>query len=72
MCVCMCVCMLMFMCVYVSLCVCVQCVFLPRGMALRGKGVPWVQIMENEFEYLADRGDHGGRLAEKFWKKYCS
>ena len=27
---------------------------------LRGKGggggVPWVQIMENEFEYLADRG----------------
>ena len=28
---------------------------------LRGKGgVPWVQIMENEFEYLADRGGHGG------------
>ena len=40
---------------------------------LRGKGgVPWVQIMENEFEYLADRGDHGGHLAEKFLKKYCS
>ena len=42
--------------------------------ALRGKGggVPWVQIMENEFEYLADRGGHGGHLGEKFVKKYCS
>ena len=40
---------------------------------LRGKGgVPWVQIMENEFEYLADRGGHGGHLGEKFVKKYCS
>ena len=39
---------------------------------LRGKGgVPWVQIMENEFEYLADRGDHDSHLAEKFLKKYC-
>ena len=31
--------------------------------------------MENEFElneYLSDRGDHGGHLAEKFLKKYCS
>ena len=45
----------------------------PRFILLRGKGgVPWVQIMENEFEYLADRGDHGGHLAEKFLKKYCS
>ena len=39
---------------------------------LRWKGVPWVQIMENEFEYLADRGGHGGHLGEKFVKKYCS
>ena len=35
-------------------------------------GVPWDQIMENEFEYLSDRGGHGGNLAEKFLKKYCS
>ena len=37
---------------------------------LRGKGggVPWVQIMENELEYLADRGGHGGHLGEKFLK----
>ena len=41
--------------------------------SLRGKGgVPWVQIMENELEYLADRGGHGGHLGEKFVKKYCS
>ena len=40
---------------------------------LRGKGgVPWVQIMENELEYLDDRGGHGGHLGEKFVKKYCS
>ena len=39
-------------------------------VALRGKGgVPWVQIMENELEYLADRVGH---LGEKFVKKYCS
>ena len=39
---------------------------------LRGKGgVPWVQIMENEFEYLADKGDHDSHLAEKLLKKYC-
>ena len=25
--------------------------------------------MENEFEYLADRGDHDSHLAEKFLKK---
>ena len=30
--------------------------------------MPWVQIMENEFEYLADRGGHGGHLGEKFVK----
>ena len=35
-------------------------------------GVPWGQIMEKEFEYLVDRGGHGGYLAEKFLKKYCS
>ena len=35
-------------------------------------GVPWGQIMENEFEYLVDREGHGGHLAEKFLKKYCS
>ena len=37
-----------------------------------GQGVPWDQIMENEFEYLSDREDHGGHLAEKCLKKYCS
>ena len=42
-------------------------------VSLRGKGgVPWVQIMENELEYLADRGGHGGHLGEQFVKKYCS
>ena len=35
-------------------------------------GVPWGQIMEKEFEYLVDRGGHGGHLAYKFLKKYCS
>ena len=35
-------------------------------------GVPLGQIMENEFEYLVDRGGHGGHLAETFLKKYCS
>ena len=40
---------------------------------LRGQGgLPWGQIMENEFEYLVDRGGHGGYLAEKVLKKYCS
>ena len=28
--------------------------------------------MDNEFEYLSDRVDRGGHLAEKFLKKYCS
>ena len=37
-----------------------------------GGGVPWVQIMENEFECLVVRGDDGGHFAEKFVKKYCS
>ena len=37
---------------------------------LRGQGgVPLGQIMENEFEYLVDRGGHGGHLAKKF---FCS
>ena len=27
--------------------------------------------MEDEFEYVSDRGGQGGRLAEKFLKKYC-
>ena len=56
-----------------------QCGVLPTSLMrsyipyLWGKGaggVPWVQIMENEFEYLADRGGHGGYLGEKFVKKY--
>ena len=33
-------------------------------------GVPWVQIMENEFECLFVRGGDGGHFAEKFVKKY--
>ena len=28
--------------------------------------------MKNELEYLSYRGRHGGHLAEKFLKKYCS
>ena len=28
--------------------------------------------MENKFEYLSDRGGHGGHLAENFLKKCCS
>ena len=40
---------------------------------LRGQGgVPWVQIMENEFECLVVRRSDGGHFAEKFVKKYCS
>ena len=45
---------------------------LPAMVKGEGGGVPWVQIMENEFEYLADRGGHGGHLGEKFVKKDCS
>ena len=45
--------------------------YVVKGEGGRG-GVPWVQIMENEFEYLADRGSHGSHLGEKFVKKYCS
>ena len=41
-------------------------------MAHHFKGVPWEQIMGNEFEYLSDKGYHDGHLAEKFLKKYCS
>ena len=38
---------------------------LTRGWCGKGGrgGVPWGQIMENEFEYLVDRGGHGGHLA---------
>ena len=39
---------------------------------LRGQGVPWDRIMENEFELLSDRGGHCGHLAETLLKKYCS
>ena len=42
-------------------------------ISLRGQGgVPWVQIMENEFECLVVRRGDGGHFAEKFVKKYCS
>ena len=54
-------------------CDCVFYIHAIHGMRFKGEGgVPWVQIMENEFEYLADRGGHGGHLGEKFVKKYCS
>ena len=44
-----------------------------RFLILRGQGgVPWVQIMENEFECLVVRGGDVGHFAEKFVKKYCS
>ena len=40
---------------------------------IKGAGeVPWVQIMENEFECLVVRRSDGGHFAEKFVKKYCS
>ena len=42
------------------------------GHGIKGAGIPWDQIMENEFEHPSDRGGHGGLLAEKFSKKYCS
>ena len=38
----------------------------------QGGGVPWVQIMENEFECLVVRGGNSGHFAEKFVKTYCS
>ena len=28
-------------------------------------GVPWVQIMENEFECLPDRGGYSGHFSEE-------
>ncbi len=37
-----------------------------------GGGGPGVQIMENEFECLADRGDQGRHFPEEFVEKYCS
>ena len=40
----------------------------------RGQGVPRVQIIENEFEYLADTGNHGagGHFFEKIiYCDYC-
>ena len=44
-----------------------------KKKALKGEGWgPWGQIMENEFEYLTDRGGYGDHLAEKFLEKYCS
>ena len=42
--------------------------FVLRG---QGGGVPWVQIMENEFECLVVRGGDGGHFAKKFVEKYC-
>ena len=39
---------------------------------VKGVGGPGVQIMENEFECLADKGDQDRHFAEKFVKKYCS
>ena len=55
-------------------------IVVPRGtprdvevLVLRGQGgVPWVQIMENEFECLVVRGGDVGHFAEKFVNKYCS
>ena len=40
-------------------------------LLIRGQGGT-IQIMENEFECLVVRGDHGGHFAEKFVKRYCS
>ena len=31
-------------------------------------GKPWDQIMENEFEYLSDRGGHGGHSTKNFFE----
>ena len=42
-------------------------------MQIKGVGgVPWVQIIENEFECLVVRGGDGGHLDERFVKIYCS
>ena len=40
--------------------------------SLRGRGGTFGSNQGNEFEYLSDRGGHGGHLAEKFLKKCCS
>ena len=34
------------------------------------RGVPWVQIMNNELECLGDRKGHDDHLAKKFLLKY--
>ena len=39
---------------------------------LKGVGGPGVQIMENEFECLADKGDQDRHYAEEFVIKYSS
>ena len=50
-----------------------KCSVKASSPAFKGAGgVPLGQIMETEFEYLVDRGVHGGHLPEKFLKKYCS
>ena len=43
-----------------------------NNVIIKGAGVPWDQIMENDFQYLSDSGGHVGHLAEKFLKIYCS
>ena len=37
---------------------------------IKYRGVPWVQIMENEFECLVARRGDGGHFAEKFGCRY--
>ena len=50
-----------------------QCMIVFVMKILRGQGgVPWVQIIENEFKCLVVRGGDGGHFAEKFVEKYCS
>ena len=44
----------------------------PCGMRRGERDTPWDQVIENEFEYLSDRGVHGFYLAEKFSKKYLT
>ena len=41
-----------------------------ESIAVKGEGGggPLVSGHENEFDYLADRGGHGGHLGEKFVK----
>ena len=35
----------------------------------KGSGVPWDQIMENEFEYLSDRGGHVGHSEKQEFQR---